>query len=77
MLVYPKGIMYTGVKPETSASSSTSTCYSTDRSRACWRRPTSGPEIMDKVQYPVGDMIFAAEDIYNDGGMPASRTKKA
>jgi len=25
---------------------------------------------MDKVQYPVGDMIFAAEDIYNDGGMP-------
>lgn len=39
-------------------------------SRACWRRPTSGPEIMDKVQYPIGDMVFAAEDIFNDGGMP-------
>ena len=25
---------------------------------------------MDKVQYPIGDMVFAAEDIYNDGGMP-------
>lgn len=25
---------------------------------------------MDKSQYEVGDMIFAAEDILNDGGMP-------
>jgi nitrogen fixation protein NifZ len=25
---------------------------------------------MDKVQYQIGDMVFAAEDIYNDGGMP-------
>ncbi|MDE2441707.1 MAG: nitrogen fixation protein NifZ [Betaproteobacteria bacterium] len=25
---------------------------------------------MDSVRYEVGDMIFAAEDILNDGGMP-------
>lgn len=25
---------------------------------------------MDKVQYEIGDMVFAAEDIFNDGGMP-------
>jgi len=25
---------------------------------------------MDKVQYQIGDMVFAAEDIFNDGGMP-------
>lgn len=25
---------------------------------------------MDKIQYEVGDMVFAAEDILNDGGMP-------
>jgi nitrogen fixation protein NifZ len=25
---------------------------------------------MGKIQYEVGDMIFAAEDILNDGGMP-------
>ena len=25
---------------------------------------------MEKIQYEVGDMIFAAEDILNDGGMP-------
>ena len=25
---------------------------------------------MDKIQYAIGDMIFAAEDIFNDGGMP-------
>lgn len=25
---------------------------------------------MDNVRYEVGDMIFAAEDILNDGGMP-------
>ena len=25
---------------------------------------------MEKVQYEIGDMIFAAEDILNDGGMP-------
>ena len=30
----------------------------------------SGPEIMSKVQYDIGDMVFAAEDILNDGGMP-------
>lgn len=30
----------------------------------------SGPEIMSTVRYEVGDMIFAAEDIFNDGGMP-------
>jgi nitrogen fixation protein NifZ len=25
---------------------------------------------MEKVQYEIGDMVFAAEDIFNDGGMP-------
>jgi len=25
---------------------------------------------MEKTQYEIGDMVFAAEDIYNDGGMP-------
>ena len=25
---------------------------------------------MEKVQYQIGDMVFAAEDIFNDGGMP-------
>lgn len=25
---------------------------------------------MEKIQYEIGDMIFAAEDILNDGGMP-------
>jgi len=25
---------------------------------------------MDKIQYAIGDMVFAAEDIFNDGGMP-------
>jgi nitrogen fixation protein NifZ len=29
-----------------------------------------GPEIMDKNQYAIGDMVFATEDIFNDGGMP-------
>ena len=39
-------------------------------SRAYWRRQMCGPEIMDKIQYAIGDMVFATEDIYNDGGMP-------
>ena len=30
----------------------------------------SGPKIMEKTKYEVGDMVFAAEDIFNDGGMP-------
>ena len=30
----------------------------------------SGPEIMENIQYKIGDMVFAAEDILNDGGMP-------
>lgn len=25
---------------------------------------------METVQYEIGDMVFAAEDIFNDGGMP-------
>lgn len=25
---------------------------------------------MEKIQYEIGDMVFAAEDIFNDGGMP-------
>ncbi|OMG52072.1 nitrogen fixation protein NifZ [Azonexus hydrophilus] len=25
---------------------------------------------METVQYEIGDMVYAAEDIYNDGGMP-------
>lgn len=25
---------------------------------------------MEKIQYVIGDMVFAAEDIFNDGGMP-------
>jgi nitrogen fixation protein NifZ len=25
---------------------------------------------MAAIQYAVGDMVFAAEDIFNDGGMP-------
>lgn len=25
---------------------------------------------MDTVQYEIGDMVYAAEDIFNDGGMP-------
>ena len=25
---------------------------------------------MEKIRYEVGDMVFAAEDILNDGGMP-------
>jgi len=25
---------------------------------------------MEKIQYEIGDMVFAAEDILNDGGMP-------
>ncbi|WP_306606844.1 nitrogen fixation protein NifZ [Azonexus sp.] len=25
---------------------------------------------METVQYEIGDMVFAAENIYNDGGMP-------
>jgi len=25
---------------------------------------------METVQYQIGDMVFAAEDIFNDGGMP-------
>lgn len=25
---------------------------------------------MEKIQYEVGDMVFAVEDILNDGGMP-------
>ena len=25
---------------------------------------------MDKIPYVIGDMVFAAEDIFNDGGMP-------
>jgi nitrogen fixation protein NifZ len=24
----------------------------------------------DKTRYAIGDMVFAAEDIFNDGGMP-------
>jgi len=31
----------------------------------------SGPETMETAQqYQIGDMVFAAEDIFNDGGMP-------
>jgi nitrogen fixation protein NifZ len=30
----------------------------------------SGPEIMEKIQYEIGDMVYAAADILNDGGMP-------
>lgn len=30
----------------------------------------SGPEIMEKLPYEIGDMVFAAEDIFNDGSMP-------
>lgn len=30
----------------------------------------SGPEIMENIQYEIGDMVFAAENIFNDGGMP-------
>ena len=30
----------------------------------------SGPEIMTTIRFEVGDMVFAAEDILNDGGMP-------
>jgi nitrogen fixation protein NifZ len=30
----------------------------------------SGNEIMENIQYKIGDMVFAAEDIFNDGGMP-------
>jgi nitrogen fixation protein NifZ len=25
---------------------------------------------MEKIQYKIGDMVFAAENIFNDGGMP-------
>lgn len=25
---------------------------------------------MDKIQYVIGDMVFATEDLFNDGGMP-------
>jgi nitrogen fixation protein NifZ len=25
---------------------------------------------MARVQYDIGDLVFAAEDIFNDGGMP-------
>lgn len=25
---------------------------------------------MENIQYEIGDMVFAAEDILNDGGMP-------
>jgi nitrogen fixation protein NifZ len=25
---------------------------------------------MESVQYEIGDMVFAAENIFNDGGMP-------
>ena len=25
---------------------------------------------MNPIQYEIGDMVFAAEDIFNDGGMP-------
>jgi nitrogen fixation protein NifZ len=25
---------------------------------------------METIQYEIGDMVFAAENIYNDGGMP-------
>jgi nitrogen fixation protein NifZ len=25
---------------------------------------------MANIQYKIGDMVFAAEDIFNDGGMP-------
>jgi nitrogen fixation protein NifZ len=25
---------------------------------------------MNKVQYEIGDLVYAAEDIFNDGGMP-------
>ncbi|MDX9944455.1 MAG: nitrogen fixation protein NifZ [Azonexus sp.] len=25
---------------------------------------------MEIIQYEIGDMVFAAEDIFNDGGMP-------
>lgn len=30
----------------------------------------SGPDAMAKVQYEIGDLVYAAEDILNDGGMP-------
>jgi len=30
----------------------------------------SGLKIMNTVQYDIGDLVFAAEAIFNDGGMP-------
>lgn len=30
---------------------------------------------METVQYEIGDMVFAAEDILNDGGMPGIETE--
>ena len=32
---------------------------------------------MEKIQYEVGDMVFAAEDILNDGGMPGIEEERA
>ena len=38
----------------------------------------SGPEIMETAQqYHIGDMVFAAEDIFNDGGMPGFEDEEA
>lgn len=39
----------------------------------------SGPEIMETTvqQYHIGDMVFAAEDIFNDGGMPGFEDEEA
>lgn len=30
----------------------------------------SGPDAMSDVQYDIGDLVYAAEDILNDGGLP-------
>jgi len=32
---------------------------------------------MEKTQYEIGDMVFAAEDIFNDGGMPGIDEEEA
>jgi nitrogen fixation protein NifZ len=28
------------------------------------------PRLTTSIQYEIGDMVYAAEDIFNDGGMP-------
>lgn len=30
----------------------------------------SGPDAMATIQYEIGDLVYAAEDLHNDGGMP-------